>query len=70
LSTVPKENEVRKSSQLFQNGSEPELVAKTVLTAINTPNPNPRYLVGKDVEEWVKSKNSMTDTERFVRLKS
>ncbi len=51
------------SSQFFQNGSEPELVAKTVLTAINTPNPNLRYLVGKDVEEWVKSKNSMTDTE-------
>jgi NAD(P)-dependent dehydrogenase (short-subunit alcohol dehydrogenase family) len=51
------------SSQFFQHGSEPELVAKTVLTAINTPNPNLRYLVGKDVEEWVKSKNSMTDAE-------
>jgi hypothetical protein len=51
------------SSQLFQNGSPPELVAKTVLAAINSPNPNLRYLVGKDVEEWVKSKNSMTDTE-------
>ena len=51
------------SSRFFQNGSEPELVAKTVLTAINTPNPNLRYLVGKDVEEWVKSKNSMTDAE-------
>ena len=49
--------------QFFQNGFEPELVAKTVLTAINTPNPNLRYLVGKDVEEWVKSKNSMTDAE-------
>jgi len=46
------------SSQFFQHGSEPELVAKTVLTAINTPPP-----VGKDVEEWVKSKNSMTDAE-------
>jgi hypothetical protein len=34
-----------------QKGSEPELVAKTVLTAINTPNPNLRYLVGKDVEQ-------------------
>jgi NAD(P)-dependent dehydrogenase (short-subunit alcohol dehydrogenase family) len=51
------------SSEFFQNGSEPELVANTVLTAINTPNPNLRYLVGKDVEEWVKSKNSMTDAE-------
>ena len=51
------------SSQFFQNGSPPDLVAQTVPTAINTPNPNLRYLVGKDVEEWVKSKNSMTDTE-------
>ena len=51
------------STQFFQNGSPPELVAKTVLVAINSPNPNLRYLVGKDVEEWVKSKNSMTDAE-------
>ena len=51
------------STQFFQNGSPPELVAKTVLAAINSPNPNLRYLVGKDVEEWVRSKNSMTDAE-------
>jgi len=38
-------------------------IAKTVLAAINTPNPNLRDLVHKDVEEWVKSKNSMTDAE-------
>jgi NAD(P)-dependent dehydrogenase (short-subunit alcohol dehydrogenase family) len=51
------------SNQFFQSGSAPELVAKVVLKAINTPNPNLRYLVGKDVEEWVKSKESMTDAE-------
>jgi NAD(P)-dependent dehydrogenase (short-subunit alcohol dehydrogenase family) len=51
------------SNQLFKSGSAPELVAKVVLTAINNPNPNLRYLVGKDVEEWVKSKESMTDAE-------
>jgi NAD(P)-dependent dehydrogenase (short-subunit alcohol dehydrogenase family) len=51
------------SNQFFQSGSAPELVAKVVLTAINTLNPNLRYLVGKDVEEWVKSKESMTDAE-------
>jgi hypothetical protein len=34
-----------------------------VLTAINTTIPNLRYLVGKDVEKWVKSKASMTDAE-------
>ena len=32
------------SSQFFQNGSAPDLVAKVVLAAINTPNPNLRYL--------------------------
>ncbi len=51
------------SSKFFQNGSPPDLVAKVVLTAINSPKPNLRYLVGKDVEEWVRSKNSMTDAE-------
>jgi NAD(P)-dependent dehydrogenase (short-subunit alcohol dehydrogenase family) len=51
------------SNQFFQSGSAPELVAKVVLKAINPPNPNLRYLVGKDVEEWVKSKESMTDAE-------
>lgn len=51
------------SNQLFQSGSAPELVAKVALKAINTPNPNMRYLAGKDVEEWVKSKESMTDAE-------
>jgi len=51
------------SSQLAQRGSEAELVAKTVLNAVTSQKPNPRYLVGKDVEEWVKSKNSMTDAE-------
>jgi NAD(P)-dependent dehydrogenase (short-subunit alcohol dehydrogenase family) len=51
------------AAQFFQNGSPPELVAKTVLAAINSPNPNLRYLVGKDVEEWVRNKNSMTNAE-------
>jgi len=51
------------SSQLAQKGSEADLVAKTVLNAVTSQKPNPRYLVGKDVEEWVKSKNSMTDAE-------
>jgi hypothetical protein len=56
------------SSQFFQGGSAPELVAKVVLTAINTPNPNLKYLVGKDVEEWVKSNDSMTDDAEFHNM--
>jgi NAD(P)-dependent dehydrogenase (short-subunit alcohol dehydrogenase family) len=51
------------SSQLEQSGSTPDLVAKVILNAVTSENPNLRYLVGKDVEEWVKSKNSMTDAE-------
>lgn len=51
------------SSKMIQNASPAELVAKVVLDAVISKNPNLRYLVGKDVEEWVKSKNSMTDIE-------
>lgn len=51
------------SSQLQQGGSTPDLVAKVVLDAVISENPNLRYLVGKDVEEWVKSRNSMSDAE-------
>ena len=54
---------VNVSSQLQQRGSTPDLVAKVVLNAVTSENPNLRYLVGKDVEEWVRNKNSMTDAE-------
>ena len=54
---------VASSGRMVQNASPADLVAKAVLDAIISKNPNLRYLVGKDVEEWVKSKNSMTDTE-------
>ena len=39
------------TSQLEQSGSTPDLVAKVVLNAVTSENPNLRYLVGKDVEE-------------------
>ena len=51
------------TSHLKQSGITPDLVAKVVLNAVTSENPNLRYLVGKDVEEWVKGKNSMTDAE-------
>jgi NAD(P)-dependent dehydrogenase (short-subunit alcohol dehydrogenase family) len=51
------------TNQLERNGSTPDDVANIVLTSISTKNPNLRYLVGRDVEEWVRSKNSMTDAE-------
>ena len=48
---------------MAQNGCSPELVASAVLEAVTSSSPNLRYLVGKDVEGWVKSKNSMSDAE-------
>jgi NAD(P)-dependent dehydrogenase (short-subunit alcohol dehydrogenase family) len=51
------------NNQLERNGSTPDDVANIVLTSISTKNPNLRYLVGRDIEEWVRSKNSMTDAE-------
>ncbi len=54
---------VNVSGQLQQRGSTPDLVAKVVLDAVTSKDPNRRYLVGKDVEEWVRNKNSMTDAE-------
>ena len=51
------------NNQLERNGYTPDDVANIVLTSISSKNPNLRYLVGRDIEEWVKSKNSMTDVE-------
>ena len=51
------------SNQLERNGSTPDDVANIVLSSINSRNSQLRYLVGRDIEEWVKSKNSMTDAE-------
>ncbi len=51
------------NNQLERNGSTPDDVAKIVLTSISSKNPNLRYLVGRDIEEWVRSKNSMMDAE-------
>ncbi|MFY9868906.1 MAG: SDR family oxidoreductase [Candidatus Nitrosopolaris sp.] len=51
------------NNQLERNGSTPDDVANIVLTSSSSKNPNLRYLVGRDIEEWVKSKNSMTDAE-------
>ena len=54
---------VAASSRMAENGSSADLVAKAVLSAFTNKNPNLRYLAGKDVKEWVRSKNSMSDIE-------
>jgi hypothetical protein len=39
--------------------SSAELVAKVILNAVATSNPNLRYLVGKAVEAWIAGKKSI-----------
>jgi NAD(P)-dependent dehydrogenase (short-subunit alcohol dehydrogenase family) len=51
------------SSKMAQNASPPELVANAVLEAVTTDTPKLRYLVGRDIEQWVNSKNSKSDVE-------
>jgi NAD(P)-dependent dehydrogenase (short-subunit alcohol dehydrogenase family) len=53
------------SSELAKGGSSSDLVAKVVLDVVTNPNPNVRYLVGKDVEAWIAGKKSMNETEFF-----
>jgi NAD(P)-dependent dehydrogenase (short-subunit alcohol dehydrogenase family) len=42
-------------------GSPPDVVAKAVLKAVTSENPNLRYLAGKDVEKWMEAKRGMSD---------
>jgi hypothetical protein len=58
------------STEATKSGSSPDLVAKVILDAVTNPNPNHRYLVGKDVENWVGSKKSLNETEFFNMIKN
>ena len=40
----------------LEAGSPPDVVAKVVLKAVTSKNPNLRYLAGKDVEKWLEAK--------------
>lgn len=55
--------------QLIRNSSPPSLVADVVVQAVESGNPNLRYLAGKDVEQWVDQKKKMSDTEFFNMMK-
>src|SRR5712692_6907297 len=50
-------------------GSSADVVAKVVLKAVTSENPNLRYLAGKDVETWVEGKRSMSDEEFYKMMK-
>ena len=55
--------------QLEKNGSDPDLVARTVLTAATARNPELRYLAGKDVEAWVESRRKLSDSDFISSMK-
>jgi hypothetical protein len=44
------------SSEMAKNGSPMDVVAKVILKAVISKNPNFRYLAGKDVETWAANK--------------
>src|SRR5215831_20951671 len=45
----------------LETGSPPDVVAKVVLKAVTSENPNLRYLAGQDVQKWMKAKRGMSD---------
>jgi hypothetical protein len=55
--------------EMMKNGSSPDLVAKVVLNAATNENPNLRYLVGNDVEQWLGSNRNMSDGEFYKMMK-
>ncbi len=54
---------------LVEHGTPPEEVAKVILKAITSKNPDPRYLVGNDAAIIMEARKNMSDIEfeKFVK---
>lgn len=63
------ENAVSSIEHGLETRSSPDVVAKVVLKAVTSENPNLRYLAGKDIETWMEAKRSMPD-EEFHKMMS
>jgi NAD(P)-dependent dehydrogenase (short-subunit alcohol dehydrogenase family) len=50
-------------SRMMENASDADLVAAVVVEAATAKEPNLRYLAGKDVQQMVAAKKSMSDDE-------
>jgi NAD(P)-dependent dehydrogenase (short-subunit alcohol dehydrogenase family) len=49
--------------RMFENASDADLIAAVVVEAATAKEPNLRYLAGKDVQQMVAAKKSMSDEE-------
>jgi NAD(P)-dependent dehydrogenase (short-subunit alcohol dehydrogenase family) len=56
-------------SKMIENGSTPDVVAKTVLEAISNDMPKLRYLSGNDVKQLLEGKTNMSDEDFFSMMK-
>jgi hypothetical protein len=58
---------------MFENGTEPEVVAKVILKAVTSDNnekPDLRYLVGSDAQSLIEKRESMSEREfsEFMKI--
>jgi NAD(P)-dependent dehydrogenase (short-subunit alcohol dehydrogenase family) len=54
---------------MMENGSSAELIAKVVIDAISSRDPDLRYIAGKDMEGWMQARKCMSDAEFFKMMK-
>ena len=50
-------------SMMAEMGTPPQEVAKTIIKAIKSENPLPRYIVGNDAVMFLEAKKTKTDLE-------
>ena len=63
--------EATRKERLRTSSVSQEEVAKVILQAITSPEPEARYVVGEDAKRLLESKNNMTDSEfKKLMLKS
>ena len=60
----------KKFTKLIENGSSPNLVAKTILNAVSNNNSMLRYPVGIDAEQALEKRKNMSDDEFFKEIKN
>jgi len=53
----------------LETGSSPDVVAKVVLKAVTSENPDLRYLAGNDIETVIETKRNMSDEEFYKMMK-